>query len=221
MAGTTITARAAAYACSLILCACGGGGEGNALVPDSSAGARAAERVRREYGARDLVAAGAFTWSGAGDTIFVMVDAQSAIDGLVQGRADLWAVGDTVPVAVGRSDVMPAAAEFGAWAFEDLTGDGLPEFFGYVADSAGIAYPVFIPGAPGTLTEEIALAAPGFIFATEDSLPSVVRSSRGPCALKLWAEEPAPDSAVAGWRFLPILPDGGLMRPMREPPICE
>jgi hypothetical protein len=220
MAGTTTTARAALTAGSLILGACGGGSR-DGMAPDSTANARAAERVRREYGARDLIAAGAFTWTGAGDTIFVLVDAQSAIDGLVQARADLWAVGDSVPVAVGRSDVMPAAAEFGAWAFEDLTGDGLPDFFGYVADSAGVSYPVFMPGASGTLTEELSLAAPGFIFATEDSLPSVMPGALGPCALRLWAEAPAPDSGMAGWRYLPILPDGGLLRPMRQPPVCE
>lgn len=219
MAGTAAAARAAAHAAALTLAACGGGETGG-VASDSSAAARAAERVRLEYRARDLVAAGAFTWSAAGDTIFVLVDAQSSIDGLVQARADLWMATDSALVPVGRSDVMPSAAEFGAWLFEDLTGDGLPEFLGFVADSAGVAYPVFIPGAPGTLTEEIALSAPGFIFATDDSLPSLMRSGRGPCALRLWAEEPAPDSAPAGWRYLPILPDGGLMRPMREAPAC-
>jgi hypothetical protein len=221
MAGTAATARAAACACALTVAACGGGGGEGGVVPDSSLAARAAERVRRQYAARDVVAAGAFTWPRGGDTVFVLVDAQSSIEGLVQARADLWVVADTLVVDLGRSDVMPSAAEFGAWAFEDLTGDGLPEFFGYLADSAGVAYPVFIPGATGRLTEELTLAAPGFIFATLDSLPSVVRSGAGACALRLWAEAPAPDSAAAGWRYLPILPDGSLMRPMRQPPVCD
>lgn len=182
---------------------------------------RAAERVRREYVARDVLAAGAFTWPSDSTGVFVMVDAQSTIDGLVQARADLWLVNDSGAFAVGRSDVMPSAAEFGAWSFEDLTGDGLPDFFGYVADSAGVSYPVFLPGASGALTEEIAVAAPGYRFDTVDSLPSVVTGLFGSCALRLWAEAPVPDSGVPGWRYLPLLGHGQLLAPVTRPPDCN
>lgn len=190
-------------------------------MPDSSDAQRASELVRTQYVARDLIAAGAFTWTAAPETTFVMVDAQSAIDGMVQARADLWLVTGATAQQLGRSDMMPSAAEFGAWAFEDLTGDGLPELFGYVADSAGVSYPVFIPGSLGALTEEIAGSAPGYLFATEDSLPSVLRGVRRACALKVWAEAPVPDSQPAGWRYFPVLADGQLMRPIREPPTCD
>lgn len=182
---------------------------------------RAAERVRREYVARDVLAAGAFTWPSDSTGIFVLVDAQSTTNGMVQARADLWLVNDSGVFAVGRSDVMPSAAEFGAWAFEDLTGDGLPDFFGYVADSAGVSYPVFLPGASGALTEEIAVAAPGYRFDTVDSLPTVVTGLFGTCALRLWAEEPVPDSGVPGWRYVPLLGDGRLMAPAARPPDCN
>jgi len=122
---------------------------------------------------------------------------------------------------VARSDVMPATAEFAAWHFEDLSGDGLPDLFGYVADSAGISYPVFLPGATGALTEEIASSAPGYVFAIEDSVPAPLASPPRACAIRLWAEAPAPDSQPAGWRYLALLPDGRLMAPRREAPICD
>lgn len=220
MARSAAAALGTALAAALTLAGCGGRDD-TALVPDSSDAQRAAELVRGQYQARDLIAAGAFTWAAAGDTMFVMVDAQSAIDGLVQARADLWLVAGGAAQQVGRSDMMPSAAEFGAWWFEDLTGDGVPELFGYVADSAGVTYPVFIPGAVGALTEEIAGSAPGYLFATEDSLPEVLRGLRRACALKLWAEEPVPDSQPAGWRYFPVLQDGQLMRPVRQAPICD
>jgi hypothetical protein len=212
-------ARAAAVAVALTLAACGGGGEAPAAA-DSTATARAAQRVRREYTARDLVAAGAFTWQSDSGGTFVLIDVQSTIEALVQARADLWVVKDSVALPLARSDVMPSAAEFGAWAFEDLTGDGIPDFFGYVADSAGVSYPVFLPGAMGALSDEIATAAPGYRFDTIDSIPTVISGVFGNCALRLWAEDPVPDGADAGWRYLPMLEGGRLMAPVARQPDC-
>ncbi len=179
--------------------------------------------MRRQYRSGDVIAGGAWVWpSGPGRT-FVLVDAQSGLDGLVQARADLWLVGDGAAERVGRSDVMPSAARFGAWRFEDLTGDGIPDLFGYVADSAGVGYPVFLPGAAGALREEIAIAAATWRFATDEnpsSEPDVVMGSAGACALKLWAEEPLPDGSPGGWRYLTILRDGRLDPPRADAPMC-
>jgi hypothetical protein len=182
--------------------------------------ADAADQVRRTYRAPDLTPAGAYTWEGAGVT-FVLVDVQSTIEDLVQGRADLWVVADSGPQALGRSEVFPAAAEIGAWAFEDLTGDGLPDLFGWLADSAGVAYPVFLPGARGGMREEIAVAAAGWRFELDEPHePQVVPGATRACALQLWAADDAPDGRGAGWRFLGLLPDGTLLRPVPAPPAC-
>jgi hypothetical protein len=161
-------------------------------------------------------------WTGPLNLAFVLIDAQSTIEGLVQARADLWVVSDSGPALVGQSDVVPSAAEIGAFAFEDLTGDGLPDLFGYVADSAGIAYPVFIPGAHGAMREEIAIAAAGWHFETaEDRLPRVVAGAGHACALQLWVEVNPPDGRGAGWRYLSVWPDGHLGAPLSEPPSCS
>jgi hypothetical protein len=116
---------------------------------------------------------------------------------------------------------MPAAAEIGAYAFEDMTGDGIPDLFGYVADSAGVTYPVFIPGSRGALSEEIEVAAPSWVFLTdEDHAPTVLRAA-APCALQIWADTPAPDKGAAGWRYLAILEGGRLAPPSAITPTCQ
>jgi hypothetical protein len=181
----------------------------------------AADQVRRTYRAADLAPAGAYTWEGPGVT-FVLVDVQSTIENLVRGRADLWVVSDSGPVALGRSEVFPAAAEIGAYVFEDLTGDGLPDLLGWLADSAGVAYPVFVPGARGGMREEIAVAAAGWRFELDDELqPQVLPGTTRACALQLWATAEAPDGRGAGWRYLGVLPDGTLLRPAAEAPLCS
>ena len=185
--------------------------------------------MQQQYRGPDAVAAGAFTWPAQDGTTFVLVDVQSTIAGLVEARADLWMVTDSGIASVGRSDVMPSAAEIGAFAFEDLTGDGLPDLLGFVADSAGTGYPVFIPGAPGAMSDELAASAPGWRFTVEtDSLPRAVRAVRAvrgaagaACYVQLWAEGSVPDGAGDGWRFLPVLPGGRLGGPAATPPVCQ
>lgn len=177
--------------------------------------------VQQQYRAPDLVAAGALSWVGPDGVTYVLVDVQSTTEGIVQARADLWEVVHGGIVPVGRSEVMAAAAEIGAYSFDDLTGDGLPDLLGYVADSAGVSYPVFIPGAHGAMGEELAPAAPGWRFATDtDSLPRAARGSRGAgCYLQLWAEPPL-DGRGDGWRYLPLLPGGRLGPPGAAVPEC-
>lgn len=177
--------------------------------------------MRSQYRARDIVAAGAWTWVAADGSIYVLIDAQSAIMDLVQARAELWRVTDSSVTPVGRSDVMSSAAEFGAYTFEDLTGDGVPDFFGYVADSAGVSYPVFLPGARGGLIEELAPAAPGWRFATEDpDTPQIVRGPGGACALQLRATDAPPDGQPEGWRYLALFRSGTLGPPRAVAPDC-
>jgi hypothetical protein len=205
-----------AAACARRETAAGGGTAG-----DSSPESRAAAAVRAQYRASDVEAAGAWTWTAPDARMFVLVDVQSTIVGLVQGRADLWLSADSAPLRLGRSEVMPVAAEIGAYAFEDLTGDGLPDLFGYIADSAGVSYPVFLPGSRIGLTEEIVLAAPGWHFTVEDEhLPALVRGPAGACALQLWAAEPIPDASPEGWRWMTIGRDGSLGAPGASPPAC-
>ncbi len=177
--------------------------------------------VQQQYRAPDIVPAGAFRWIGRDGATYVLVDVQSAIAGLVQARVDLWMLTDSGIAPLGRSDVMPSAAAIGAFAFEDLTGDGLPDLLGYVADSAGVSYPVLIPGAHGAMGEELAPAAPGWRFATDtDSLPRAVRDSRGAgCYVQLWAEDPL-DGRGDGWRYLPLLRGGRLGAPRAAVPAC-
>jgi hypothetical protein len=176
--------------------------------------------VRRQYQSADAVAAGGWTWASPNGVVWVLVDVQSTVEGVVQGRADLWGSDDSGIALVGRSQPMPAAAEIGAYAFEDLTGDGIPDLFGYVADSAGVTYPVFIPGSKGALSEEIEVAAPSWVFLTdEEHAPQVLRGAT-PCALQLWADTPAPDNGPAGWRYLAIVPQGHLAAPSAIAPVC-
>ena len=179
-------------------------------------------RVRGRYTATDASATGAWAWTAPTGLVYVLVDVQSTEEGVVQGRLDLWAVADQQVQAVGRSAVMPSAATFGAFAFEDVTGDGVPDLLGYVADSAEVSYPVFIPGASGVMTDELELSAPGWRFATDQqNPPDVVRGPAGPCALRLWAEDPAPDGQPAGWRFLEIQRRGAqLVPPSAVVPAC-
>jgi hypothetical protein len=205
----------------MLVAACRGETRAAAAGSDTTATSLAVEAVRVRYQSSDMVAAGAWTWTGPDGTTFVLIDAQSTVEDLVQARADLWMTLDTAARQIGRSDVMPSAAEFGAYAFEDLTGDGLPDLFGYVADSAGVSYPVFLLGARGGMTEELETTAPGWRFSTgDDHLPQVLTGPGGACALQLWADDSAPDQQGEGWRYLPLVRGGPLGPPQREPPAC-
>lgn len=201
--------------------ACSRGGGHDASAQSSDAATRIAERVREHYHAADAVAAGAWTWAGPGDVTFVLVDVQSTIQGLVQARGELWAATDSSEQLLGRSDVMASAAEIQAFAFDDLTGDGLPDLLGAVADSAGVAYPIFLPGARGTMGDELDVAAPGFRFAADpEHAPQVVAGPRGACAIQLWAEETPPDGQPEGWRYLALRRGGHLAPPAVTAPVC-
>jgi len=183
--------------------------------------AQASFRVREAYRAADAVPAALYTWTGPAGLVFVLVDVESGIQGVPQARADLWVAGDSAPVRLGRSDVMSSAATIGAFVFEDVTGDGLPDLLGYVADSAGTSYPIFLAGARGMMAEELETAAAGFRLSAEpEEAPRVVAGEHGPCALALWAEAPAPDSAPTGWRYLALRPAGELAPPSAQPPQC-
>jgi len=210
--------RAGAIAALTLALACGRGGRTPVATDPASA---AAERVRAHYSARDAAATGAWTWVASDTSIFVYMDVQSTTAGEVMARADLWLVRDSTALQIGRSDPMPAAAEIGAYGVEDLTGDGVPDLFGYVADSAGVRYPIFLTGRQGTMGDELADAAPGWRFATEEpNLPAVVPGPHGPCAVQLWAEDPTPDGRPAGWRYLAIVSGGHLAGPRTDPPVC-
>jgi len=177
--------------------------------------------VRARYGQGDASATGAWTWAAPSGVVYVLVDVQSTTEDLVQGRLDLWAAGAEGTVFVGRSAAMPLAASFEAYAFEDLTGDTVPDFFGAVVDSAETAYAIFLPGAPGLMVEELEIAAPGWRLTTDPaSLPEVLRGGGGGCALRIWADAPAPDGRPAGWRHLAILRNGQLGAPNASPPAC-
>ncbi len=178
--------------------------------------------MRAGYTARDLVVTGAWTAPAADGGTFVLADVQSTLSGIVQARLDLWYATDTSTMQVGRSDVLSAAAEVGAFAFEDLTGDGLPDLLGYVADSSDTRFPVFIPGAIGQMSEELETTAPLWRFDVEgDSLASARVTSPGrACYLRLWAAGPAPDGRPEGWRYLSVLPRGRLGAPAGTPPTC-
>jgi len=212
-----VPARLAATFALILLGACGRGEVPAAADPAEAA----ALLVRARYDAPDAIAAGAWTWVARDSARFVFVDVQSTVEGLVQGRLDLWLVADTAALLVGRSEVMPAAAEIGAFAVDDLTRDGVPDLFGYVADSAGVRFPVFIPGAAGAMADELAPAAPSWRFATEDPTPPTIVAAAGrACALQLWAERGTPDGTAEGWRFMAILADGRLGPPRPDAPPC-
>jgi hypothetical protein len=212
----------AVIAMALALMASGCRGKGDIGAIGLSPEERAATAVRDSYLSPDLVASAAWVWVGPDSIIFVMVDVESAIPGIVQGRADLWAVTEGQPSALGRSAVMPSMASLGGFAFEDLTGDGLPDFFGYVADSADTEYPIFLPGAHGALVEEVEIAGSGYRFSLDEANPPAVLRAPGglACALQLWAEEPSADSLPAGWRYLALGRGGQLLRPSVHPPDC-
>ncbi|MGD0484073.1 MAG: hypothetical protein ABSB58_05380, partial [Gemmatimonadales bacterium] len=142
----------------------------------ASAEERAAFAVRDQYTARDVVANAAWTWTSPAGPVFVMVDVESGVEGVAQATADLWMVADGKAQRVGRSELLPSVASMGVFVFEDLTGDGLPDVLGAVADSAQVEYPVFFPGARANLTEEIETAGTGYHFSTgEENTPTVLR----------------------------------------------
>lgn len=177
--------------------------------------------VRAKYGASDVEAAGAWVWRGRDSLTWVMVDAQSSTQGLVQARAELWLANATDAELYGRSEVLPSAAMIGGYAFEDMSGDGVPDLLGFVSDSSEVSYPVFFPGSRPGMTEEIALAAPGWRFSTDDEhLPQTFAEAGTTCAIALWAEEGAPDNAPSGWRWLVVRRDGTLSAPMQAAPSC-
>ncbi len=209
---------------ALVLAVGGGAGacgrRGGGPAPDATE--RAVQAVRNAYTSGDAVPASEFTWAAPDSTLFVLVDVESGIEGVTQARADLWVAGAGAPARLARSDVMPSAATIGAFAFADLTGDGLPDLLGYVQDSAGTAFPIFLPGARGMLVDELQDAAGGFRLAAEpEQAPAVVSGPRGPCALEFWAEAPAPDSQPAGWRYLALRPGGRLGAPTPVAPSCR
>ena len=178
--------------------------------------------MRARYTSSDQVASSAWAWTAPDSVVFVMIDVQSTVEGVVQGRADLWTVDGGGPTVLGRSAVMPSMASLGGFTFEDVTGDGLPDFFGFVADSADTEYPVFLPGAHGALVEELEIAGSGFRFSLDEAnAPTILRGPGGlGCALQLWVEEPAADSLTGGWRYLAIGRGGQLERPSVVPPPC-
>jgi len=213
--------RRAAAVALIVLVACGRGKPADQETAGGDPASLEATRVRHRYDGSDTQAVGAWTWAAPDGTRFVLVDVQSAVAGLVQGRLDLWRTSDSGEAIVGRSDVMPSAAEIGAYAVDDLTRDGLPDLFGYVADSSDVRYPVFLPGARGNLVDEVAASSPGWRFdVLEPNEPAVVGGPGGACALQLWAEEPAPDGRPAGWRWLPFLRGGHLGPPGAVRPAC-
>lgn len=178
--------------------------------------------VRAQYHAHDVEAAGAWVWTGPDGLNYVLIDAQSAVQGIVQGRAELWLANEQQAAIFGRSETLPSAAELGAYAFQDFTGDSIPDFFGYVADSSGVSYPVFFPGARPGMNEEISLAAPGWHFATDDDhLPQTFASAGHICALQLWADDSLPDNSQPGWRWLAIRRSGDLGAPSSTSPDCS
>jgi len=206
-------------AAAAVVAACGrqraGGGT------DASTEEQVTERVRAAYTQPDAVAAGAYTWTSPAGLTFVLVDVESGTAGVVQARADLWVAGDSAPVRLGRSDVMPSAASIGAFAFEDVTGDGIPDLLGYVADSAGVSFPIFLVGARGSMGDEIETAAPGYRFSADpEAAPRVYAGPHGPCGVQVWADAPAPDSQPAGWRYLLVLRGSQLARPAAQAPPC-
>ncbi len=210
---------ALAAALAVLAAACGreraAGGAG------ASAEERAAEQVRQTYTQPDAIAAAAFTWTSPVGAIFVLVDVESGTAGVVQSRADLWVESDSAPVRLARSDVMPSAASIGAFAFEDVTGDGIPDLLGYVADSAGVSYPIFLVGARGSMGDQIETAAPGYRFSADpEEAPRIYSGPHGPCGIQLWADEPAPDSQPAGWRYLLVQRASQLAPPAAQPPSC-
>ena len=212
--------RACAAAAVGALSLAAGGCRPERGVPPADIPGRVAALVREQYTTRDAIAAGAWTWEPPDGPVWVLVDVQSTIPDLVRARVDLWAGDSAAVTRMARSDVMPSAAEFGAYAFEDLSGDGLPDLFGYVADSTGVSYPVFIPGAAGAMADVLEAAARGWQFATDDTaLPQLVRGPGGACALQLWAEAP-PDSSPAGWRYLTLDRRAGLGPPSAAAPTC-
>lgn len=177
--------------------------------------------MRARYRAPDVEAAGAWVWTSPDSIHYVLIDAQSAVQGMVQARLELWMANDTDAAVYGRSETLPSVAEVGAYVFEDLSGDGVPDLFGYVSDSSGVTYPIFVPGSRPGMTEEIALSAPGWRFSLDDEhAPQVYRDSGGACALQLWAEEPVPDNGAAGWRWLSVHADGRLTPPASTAPTC-
>lgn len=205
----------------LVLVGCRG--RGTPVAQGGTPEERAAFAVKDRYTSPDAVASAAWTWVAPDSTVYVIVDLESAIEGVVQAVADLWSVtGDAAPVRVARSQLMPSVASMRAFAFEDVTGDGVPDFLGAVADSSEEEYPVFLPGARASLIDELELAGTGYHFDTgEPNAPALYRGPAAlPCAIQVWATDPAPDSQPAGWRYLALLRGGQLARPTVAPPDC-
>jgi hypothetical protein len=214
-------AAGALAACLVLLAPAGCRRAEQAASDEGDASQRALAEVRLRYDAPDATATGGWTWAAADGTVYVLIDVQSTTEDVVQGRLDLWVAAAQGASMVGRSATMPLAASFEAYAFEDVTGDGLPDFFGSVVDSAETAYAIFLPGATGLMVEEIEANASGWRFSTDAAnLPELVRGPQGACALKLWADTPTPDGQAAGWRYLALLRRGQLGAPNAVSPSC-
>jgi hypothetical protein len=210
-------ARGVAVAAFVAACARQSAGAGAGATLEE----RVAERVRQTYAQSDAIAAAAYTWTSPVGAVFVLVDVESGVAGVVQSRADLWVAIDSAPVRLGRSDVMPSAASIGAFAFEDITGDAIPDLLGYVADSAGASFPIFLIGARGSMGDQIEIAAPGYRFSADpEAAPRIYGGPHGPCGIQLWAAAPAPDSQAEGWRYLLVQRGEQLTRPVAQPPSC-
>jgi hypothetical protein len=222
-AGPAAILRTAAGAAALILAAACRREQAPAqdAPGDQPAGAALAETVRARYTAPDVEAAGAWVWVGRDSLNWVLVDAQSTVQGIVQARAELWLANGQAAELYGRSEVLPSVAAIGAYVFEDLSGDGVPDLLGFVSDSSEISYPVFFPGSRPGMNEEIAMAAPGWRFSIEEEhAPQAFAEAGVTCAIQLWAEDGAPDGRPAGWRWLAMQRDGGLLAPAATPPSC-
>ncbi len=212
--------RVALVVAAIVVAACGRARPGTGT--GATAEERAEQAIRARYASSDAVAAATYAWTSPLGIIFVLVDVESGVAGVVQARADLWMAGDTAPIRVGRSDVMPSAATIGAFAFEDVTGDGLPDLLGFVADSAGTAFPIFLAGARGAMSDAIEPAAAGWRLSAEpEEAPRVLTGKAGPCALQIWADAPAPDSLPSGWRYLALRASGELGAPVASPSACQ
>jgi hypothetical protein len=72
------------------------------------------------------------------------------------------------------------------------------------------------------MAEQIEMAAPGYrLSADPEQPPKMFSGPHGPCAIQVWADEPAPDSLPAGWRYLLLRRAGELGPPAVTAPACQ
>jgi hypothetical protein len=71
------------------------------------------------------------------------------------------------------------------------------------------------------LGDQIETAAQGYRFSADpEAAPRVFGGPHGPCGIQLWADEPAPDSQPAGWRYLLVQRASQLAPPVARLPTC-